>query len=121
MTPASAPTQRRIAEELRRRIAALAGVEERPLRLAHATVPRAYWMGETEFVHFHGVDQIDLRVPDADLRGAMLRDPRAKVNPYARSRIEFDFRSVADADDAFRLVRQVHARLRAAAPRAAKR
>ncbi len=102
------PKRKTYAAELRKRILALPGVEQRPLHLTHAVVPRAYWVGETEFVHFHGSRQFDVRIPDAALRTEILRDPRAKVNPFARSRVEFDFASPRDAEDAFRIVERVY-------------
>ncbi len=104
----SQPTRRTLAKGLRQRILALPGVEERSLHLRHAVVPKAYWIAGIEFVHFHGSQQLDMRIPDAALRTEILRDPRAKVNPFARSRVEFDFTSAEDADDAFRLVERVH-------------
>ncbi len=104
-----------LAAQLCEHILLLPGVEERPLYLADAVVPQAYWLNDTEFVHFHGGAQIDLRVPEAGLRQAMLDDPRAKINPYAHSRIEFDFVTPKDVEDAIRLVTQVHALLSQAA------
>ncbi len=107
----SLPKRRTLAAELRERILALPGVEERPLHLSHATVPRAYWIGRAEFVHFHGQHQLDIRVPDAAVYAEILKDPRAKVNPHARSRIELDFTTPRDAEDAFRVVERVYALL----------
>lgn len=100
--------QRSLADALRRKIGTLPGVTEAPLDLGHLTVPRAYWVGGNEFVHFHGESQIDLRIPDDRLRRELLRDPRAGINPHARSRVEFDFRTSQDVADAFRIVRQVY-------------
>ncbi len=104
----SGQIQGRISIALRKRIAALPGVEERPLHLRHGIVTKAYWVAGTEFVHFHGMRQLDVRVPDERLREELLEDPRAKINPFARSRIEFDVETAQDVEDAFRLVQRVH-------------
>ncbi len=101
-------TKQKLAQTLRAQISVLPGVEEKPLHLSHGVVPQAYWVQETEFVHFHGDDQIDLRIPSDALRADILKDPRAKINPYARSRVEFDFASQTDAEDALQIVRRVH-------------
>lgn len=107
-----AAAQNGLASELRKKIAALPGVEQKPLHLEHATVRGAYWLEDKEFVHFHGNGQIDVRISDPALRAAILADPRAKVNAHARSRIEFDFTTPQDVEDAFRLVQRVYGLIR---------
>lgn len=102
------PTQRQLAAELRRRIAALPDVEMKPLPITGGIVPEAYWVAGAEFVHFHGDGQIDLRIPEESMREEILRDARAKVDPYARSRVEFDFAAAGDMEDAFRLICRVY-------------
>lgn len=100
-------SQESLARILREKVASIPGIEEKPLQLSHDVVPRAYWAAGMEFLHFHGDHQIDLRVLDDAMRAEFLRDPRAKVNPYARSRVEFDFFTPEDAVDALRMIRRV--------------
>jgi hypothetical protein len=114
MTRSHQRTQEDLAAGLHRKIAALPGVQVKPLAITHGIVPVAYWVNGTEFVHFHGNSQIDLRVPEERLRGEVLQDTRAKINPYARSRVEFDFETLSDADDAFRFIERVYRLIKAA-------
>lgn len=64
------------AESLRRKILALPGIIEK----AHRVSPHAYYVGGREIAHFHGPNQIDIRltqVAQAEALSRRLAEPHA--------------------------------------------
>ncbi len=71
MSPEGSP-----AEILRRKIFALPGIIEK----AHRVSPHAYYVGGREIAHFHGPNQIDIRltqVAQAEALSRRLAEPHA--------------------------------------------
>lgn len=90
--------------KLRAQILSLHGVEERPhKRFGKYT----YYVGDEEFLHFHGSSQIDVRIPK-HLHHKWLRDLRVKVNEYAPERLECDFKDEEDLDFVMNLTRAAY-------------
>jgi len=67
------------AESLRRKILALPGIIEK----AHRVSPHAYYVGGREIAHFHGPNQIDIRltqVAQAEALSRGLAEPHAHAS-----------------------------------------
>lgn len=90
-----------LREQLRARAAELLPeLEERPSRFGGAL---AFRRGQREVAHFHGPQELDLRLP-AEVRRALADEPRAVFRHGRSEWVAFRFRRAADLPRALELL-----------------
>lgn len=105
MSPEGSP-----AERLRQQILALPGIVEKP----HRVSPHAYYVGGRDIAHFHGENQIDIRLShaaQAEALGRGLAEPHAHA--AASGWVTCRFPEPHSLETVMALVEQAHAAARA--------
>ncbi len=96
----------KVDETLDVKIRALPSVQTTKSRWGHET---AYVVGDREFAHFHGKNEIDVRLTRAvqsKMRVQLKEDPRVKLRPGYSDWITIALARDEDLDFAFELVKQ---------------